>query len=122
VITRGGLVELSLEIADEPQERQRGLMYRRALAERAGMLFDFGAEQPVYMWMKNTYIPLDMLFVAADGQIVHIAARTVPHSEATISADRPVQGVIELAGGEAERLGIAVGDHVFRPLFGPCSG
>jgi uncharacterized membrane protein (UPF0127 family) len=119
VLTARGPVALELEIADEPLERQRGLMHRRQLAERSGMLFDFGAEQTVYMWMKNTYIPLDMLFVAADGRIVHVAARTVPFSEATIRADRPVRGVVEIAGGEAERLGIAPGDLVVRPLFGP---
>ncbi len=81
------------------------------------MLFDFGAEQPVAMWMRNTFIPLDMLFVDMAGRVVHIARETTPLSEATITADRPVRGVIELAGGEAARLGIEPGDLVSRRLF-----
>ncbi len=117
VQTGKGPVELSLEIADDGAERARGLMYRQSLPEHGGMLFDFGAEQPVAMWMRNTLIPLDMLFIGSDGRVIHIARQTTPHSEATISAGRPVRGVIELAGGEAARLGIVVGDLVTRRLF-----
>jgi len=117
VATRQGPIDLRLEIADEPQERQRGLMYRRSLAERSGMLFDFERDGPVSMWMRNTYIPLDMLFIDGRGVIVHITARTEPLSEATISAGRPVRGVIELEGGAAGMLGIEVGDVVARSLF-----
>jgi uncharacterized membrane protein (UPF0127 family) len=118
VLTTTGPVELRLELADEPEERTVGLMFRQSLAERTGMLFDFGAEEPVAMWMRNTLIPLDMLFVSEGGRIVHIAAMTVPHSLDTITAGVPVRGVIEIAGGEAARLGIAPGDLVVRPLFG----
>lgn len=117
VLTAKGAVRLELELADEPEERTVGLMFREKLAERSGMLFDFGVEEPVAMWMRNTLIPLDMLFIAGDGRIVHIAAHTVPMSLDTITAGRPVRGVIELAGGEAARLGIAEGDLVARPLF-----
>ncbi len=117
VQTKHGPVELKLELADDGTERARGLMFRKSLPEHGGMLFDFGAEQPVAMWMRNTYIPLDMLFVDMAGRVVHIARETTPLSEATITADRPVRGVIELAGGEAARLGIEPGDLVSRRLF-----
>ena len=117
VQTGAGPVELTLEIADDGTERARGLMFRESLPERGGMLFDFGVEQPVHMWMRNTYIPLDMLFVGGDGRIIHIARETIPLSEQTITAGRPVRGVIELAGGEATKLGIDVGDLVTRRLF-----
>jgi hypothetical protein len=118
VLTANGPVELRLELADEPAERTVGLMFRERLAERTGMLFDFGNVGPVAMWMRNTVIPLDMLFLAESGRIVHIRARTTPHSLDTITPGTPVRGVIELAGGEAARLGIAPGDLVVRPLFG----
>ena len=117
VLTAKGPVELSLEIADDGAERARGLMFRKSLPPKGGMLFDFGGEQPVYMWMRNTYIPLDMLFVDTSGRVVHIARETTPHSEATITAGRPVRGVIELAGGQAAALGLAEGDLVTRRLF-----
>jgi uncharacterized membrane protein (UPF0127 family) len=119
VQTGAGVVELSLEVADDGAERARGLMFRRSLPDKGGMLFDFGAEQPVYMWMRNTYLPLDMLFLDGDGRIVHIARETKPLSEDTITAGRPVRGVIEIAGGKAAKLGIAVGDLVSRRLFAP---
>jgi uncharacterized protein len=117
VATRQGPIDLRLEIADEPQERQQGLMHRRSLAQRSGMLFDFERDGPVSMWMRNTYIPLDMLFIDGRGVIVHIEARTEPLSEATIFAGQHVRGVIELEGGAAEMLGIEVGDVVARPVF-----
>jgi uncharacterized membrane protein (UPF0127 family) len=117
IVTSAGVVQLELEIADEPAERAQGLMFRRALAPRGGMLFDFGTTGPVTMWMKNTFIPLDMLFVDADGRIVAIARETVPESLDTISSRDPVRAVIEIAGGSAAALGIAEGDLVARPLF-----
>ncbi len=115
--TSRGPIELKLELADDPAERARGLMFRESLPEQGGMLFDFGSEQPVAMWMRNTLVPLDMLFVDTAGRVVHIARETTPLSEATITAGRPVRGVVELAGGEAARLGIEVGDLVTRRLF-----
>jgi uncharacterized membrane protein (UPF0127 family) len=117
VVTSAGVVHLELEIADEPAERTQGLMFRRALAPRSGMLFDFGTTGPVTMWMKNTFIPLDMLFVDESGRIVAIARETVPESLDAISAREPVRAVIEIAGGSAAALGIAEGDLVARPLF-----
>jgi uncharacterized membrane protein (UPF0127 family) len=117
VLTANGPLTLQLEFADTPEERSVGLMYRKSLAAGTGMLFDFGVTRPVAMWMKNTYVPLDMLFVDADGVVVAIRARTTPLSEDTVSADRPVRGVIELNAGDAAALGIAEGDRVVRPLF-----
>lgn len=117
IVTGAGVVPLQLEIADEPAERSQGLMFRRELAPRAGMLFDFGTTGPITMWMKNTLIPLDMLFVDAGGRIVGIARETVPRSLDTISSGQPVRAVIEIAGGAAAELGIAEGDLVARPLF-----
>jgi uncharacterized membrane protein (UPF0127 family) len=107
-----------VEVAANDADRQRGLMYRREMAADAGMIFDFGYEQPVSMWMANTYIPLDMLFITADGKVAHVAARTVPESRATVSAPRPVRYVLELNGGTAERLSIKPGAQVRHAMLG----
>jgi uncharacterized membrane protein (UPF0127 family) len=109
--------KFKVEIAAKPEERAQGLMFRRSLAADAGMLFDFGHTAPVAMWMKNTFIPLDMLFVTADGAIVNIAQRTVPQSLATIPSARPVRFVLEVAGGTTSRLKIKPGDKLVHPLF-----
>ncbi|MAG97996.1 MAG: DUF192 domain-containing protein [Alphaproteobacteria bacterium] len=108
----------TVELAANRQDRARGLMYRRTLAPDAGMLFDYGAPVRIAMWMKNTYIPLDMLFISSDGTISHIAERTVPHSLTTIVGPKPARAVLELNGGSAARLGIRVGDRVLHVLFG----
>lgn len=110
--------EFQVEVADEPDERAYGLMNRFELAPDGGMLFDFGETRPVHMWMKNTYIPLDMLFIRADGTIHRIAANTVPRSLAVVSSGQPVRFVLEVAGGTAARLGIKRGDKVEHPLIG----
>ena len=107
-----------VEVASSAEERAQGLMFRRSLAPDAGMLFDFGRTEPVAMWMKNTLIPLDMLFIASDGAVVNIAQRTVPGSLTTIPSAKPVRFVLELAGGTASRLAIKPGDKVLHPLFG----
>lgn len=101
-----------VEIASTPEARARGLQHRRSLAADAGMLFLFGAPQPVTMWMKDTFVPLDMLFLAADGRIVAIAENTQPQSLALIRAPEPVSAVLELNAGTARKQGIGVGDHV----------
>lgn len=115
----GRTLSFDVEVAQDDRQRMTGLMHRRRMAADAGMLFDFKEDQPVGMWMKNTYIPLDMLFIAADGRVVGIAQRTVPHSLETIMSPGKVRGVLELNGGTAERLGIKVGDRVRHPIFGP---
>ena len=112
IATRDGPVRFVVEIAVTPQERSVGLMHRRELAADHGMIFDFGAEQQVAMWMRNTYLPLDMLFIDNDGAIRHIAKRTTPLSERTISSQGPVRYVLEINGGLADKLNIAVGDTV----------
>jgi len=113
-----GRHRFTVELAETPAQLQQGLMFRPSLAPDAGMLFDFKAPTVATMWMRNTLIPLDMLFVDANGTIVNIQARTVPGSDAVISAGAPVRAVIELNGGTAARLGIAPGDRVLHPIFG----
>jgi hypothetical protein len=106
-----------IELAAKPADRERGLMYRQSIDADAGMLFDFGEEQPVSMWMKNTFIPLDMLFITNAGIVVRIAADTVPQSLDVIPSGRPVRAVLEIKGGEAARQEITVGARVLYPLF-----
>lgn len=101
-----------VELAATPKDRSVGLMYRQALADGAGMLFDFGSEQPVSMWMKNTYIPLDMIFIRADGTIRRIEENTIPFSLDTIASGGPVRYVLEVNGGTARRLGLKPGNKV----------
>ncbi|MDA8231061.1 MAG: DUF192 domain-containing protein [Magnetospirillum sp.] len=109
----------SVEVATTPAQHSQGLMYRRELAADAGMLFDFGDPQDVSMWMKNTFIPLDMVFIADDGRIVGITQRAVPQSLAIIASPQPVRAVLEINGGRASSLGIRVGDRVSGAIFGP---
>ena len=118
IVTKSGVQVFTVEIAKTEQERATGLMYRKELAEGRGMLFDFSPEQQVSMWMKNTFIPLDMIFVRSDGRILRIAENTEPQSEKIIPSGGLVKGVIEIAGGTAKKLGIAPGDRVGHPLFG----
>ena len=101
-----------VEVAATPQEQARGLMFRQALAPDAGMIFPFPEPRVASFWMKNTLIPLDMVFIRADGTISRIAANTVPHSLAQVSSYEPVAAVLELAGGRAAELGIEAGDRV----------
>jgi uncharacterized protein len=111
-------LELTVWVADTPSRREQGLMFVTDLRPLTGMLFVFPEPQPVSMWMKNTRISLDMLFVAADGKVIRIAPKARPESLATITSMGMVTGVIEIGGGEAERLGIHSGDRVIHPAFG----
>lgn len=106
-----------VEVARTDQEKSVGLMFRTKLADDAGMLFAYGPPQTITMWMRNTYIPLDMLFIQADGTIARIEVNTEPLSERIIDSGMPVSAVLELAGGAAERLGIKAGDKVSHPIF-----
>ena len=117
----GGPHTFAIEVAATPAQMEQGLMFRRNLAPDAGMLFDYGQPMPAMMWMKNTLIPLDMLFVDAQGRIVNIHERAVPGSLDTIAAAAPVRAVVELNGGTAARLGIRPGDRVVFPIFGNAS-
>ena len=110
-------VELAVTFAQQAQ----GLMYRRSLPRDAGMLFLYKTAGPASMWMRNTLIPLDMLFIERDGRIAHIAQRTVPLSLTSIESPVPVVAVLELNAGTTHRLGIRVGDRVLHPAFDPPS-
>ena len=117
IITDRGRVEFTIEIADTASARQTGLMYRDSMPADHGMLFDFETTQPVAMWMKNTLIPLDMLFVAADGRIINIIKRAAPLTLTGRHSAAPVRAVLELNGGTTDRLGIKPGDRLIHPLF-----
>lgn len=107
-----------VELAVTAEARRQGLMHRTDLAEGQGMLFDFETQQPVSMWMKNTPLSLDMLFIAESGRILRIERETTPFSLRSIHSGRPARGVLEILGGTADRLNIRVGDHVLHPIFG----
>jgi uncharacterized protein len=121
ILSASGPHRFHVELAETPAQMEQGLMFRRELAPDAGMLFDFKQPTVATMWMHNTLIPLDMLFVDTKGRIVNIHARAVPESNAIIAAAAPVRAVIELNGGTAARLGIKPGDRVIFPIFGPGS-
>jgi len=106
-----------VEIVSTPQDRAQGLQGRKRLDPDTGMLFDFGVPLPVYMWMKNTFVALDMIFIAADGRIVNIARATTPESLAIIESAGPVRAVLEVPAGTAARLGVRPGDRVEHRIF-----
>ena len=119
IVTASGPQRFTVEVATSPAQMEQGLMFRRSLAPDAGMIFDFTAPAAAAMWMKNTLIPLDMLFVDAQGRIIGIHERAVPESLDTIASPAPARAVIELNGGTAARLGIRAGDKVLFPqIFG----
>jgi hypothetical protein len=117
LVTATGRHVFRIEVARTSDERARGLMYRRSMPEDRGMLFDFHAENIVMMWMKNTYIPLDMIFVSRNGRVVSIAEKTEPLSERVISSGQPAYAVIELNAGAARKIGLAVGDEARHEIF-----
>ncbi|HEX6559346.1 MAG TPA: DUF192 domain-containing protein [Longimicrobiales bacterium] len=104
-------------LADTPQRQAQGLMFVRSLAPQRGMLFVHEGPRELSMWMKNTYIPLDMVFIDAKGRIQQIVAQTTPHSLETIRSNEPALAVLEIGGGEAQRLGIKPGQRVYHPAF-----
>jgi uncharacterized protein len=118
ILTAGGPRKFTVELATTPRQMEQGLMFRTSLAADAGMLFDFKTPTLATMWMENTLIPLDMLFVDEHGRIVNIHERAIPRSRDVIVAAKPVRAVIELNGGTASRLGIKPGDEVIFPIFG----
>ena len=107
-----GVTEVALEIAATPESQQRGLMYRTSLADGHGMLFVFAEDRDHQFWMKNTLIPLDMLFIAADGRVVGIHREATPLSTAPVGVGAPSRYVLEVPGGYAARRGIRPGDRV----------
>lgn len=110
-----GTHTFTVEVMRSSQERAKGLMFREYLAPGAGMLFDFGEPRPVSMWMKNTYISLDMLFISKEGVIHKIAEKTTPHSTEIISSNSQVKYVLEINGGLSAKFGIKPGNQVILP-------
>jgi uncharacterized protein len=116
-VTQGGSRKITVEIASNDSERSTGLMFRRSIGADEGMLFLYDREQEITMWMKNTYIPLDMIFIKRNGVISHIETHTEPFSERIIPSEGPAFAVIEMGSGSAERLGLKPGDKVNYPAF-----
>ena len=116
--TPAGAGMLTVEIADTPALRERGLMFRHRLPADRGMLFLYETAHRVAMWMKNTYIPLDMVFLRADGTVAEVKTGTVPQSLDVIESAEPVKAVLELSSGGARKLGLEPGTLVRHPFFG----
>ena len=121
ITSAGGEHRFTIEVADTPDERAQGLMFRETMAADAGMLFDYGSDQDgVAFWMKNTPLPLDMIFIREDGTITQIAADTTPYSLEPIASREPVRFVLEVNAGVAAKLGIVPGDRLRHPrVTGP---
>jgi hypothetical protein len=119
IVTSTGVHVFSVEMAQTDAERERGLMYRRFMPPDRGMLFDFKREEPVMFWMKNTYIPLDMIFISRAGVVTSIAADAEPLSERLIPSGGPCYGVLEVNAGVAASIGVKPGDKVRHPIFTP---
>ena len=118
IITASGEKTFEVEIAKTPLQQAQGLMYRHSMPADAGMLFVYARPQRASYWMRNTFIPLDMIFIGADGRIVNIRQRTVPNSLAPVRSEGEVLAVLELNGGTTSRLGIKAGDAVRHEIFG----
>lgn len=116
--TAGGSHRFQVEVAATPDERERGLMFRETLKPGHGMLFDYGAPTKIVMWMKNTLIPLDMIFVNAGSRVVNVYSDAVPGSLRPIRSAARARAVVEVAGGTVERLGVKAGDRVRHGIFG----
>lgn len=120
--TSTGVHGFLVELADTEERRRTGLMFREELALDAGMLFDFETPRVITMWMRNTPLPLDMIFIGPNGRIISVAENTVPYSEAIVSSRYPASAVFEVNAGTAKRIGIKVGDAVSHPLFEASTG
>ena len=118
IVAGGRDLKFEVDLATNDAERSHGLMFRKQLGAYEDMLFDFYQEMPVSFWMKNTLIPLDMVFIAADGTVKHVHANAVPMSTDAIPSLYPVRAVLEINGGSAALLGIKPGDKVKHPIFG----
>ena len=115
--TASGPHKYNVEIADNEASREHGLMQRRQMEANHGMLFEFPERAPVTFWMKDTYLPLDMLFIDADGTVKRVVLRATPMSEDMIPSGAPVTGVLELNAGQADAIAVKVGDKVKFPFF-----
>jgi uncharacterized protein len=119
ITTASGEHAYQVEIAKNEAAREKGLMYRRFMPADRGMLFEFENEEPVAFWMRNTYIPLDMIFIARDGTVKRVAANAEPLTDTPVPSGGPVVGVLELNGGQAARIGLKPGDKVTASFFKP---
>lgn len=119
IVTASGPHKFTVEVMRTDAQRERGLMFRRFLPQDRGMLFDFKTVRPVMMWMKNTYIPLDMIFIARSGRVMGIAANAEPLSEQIIPSGVPVLAVLEVNAGTAAKIKLKIGDKVRNSLFAP---
>ena len=117
VVTSSGRHVFQVEVMRTPDERAKGLMFRRFMPVDRGMLFDFQRTEPVSMWMQNTFISLDMVFIRSDGTVARVSERTEPLSTRTIPSGEPVLSVLEINGGVAEKIGLKAGDRVEHGLF-----
>jgi len=117
LITASGEHTFNIEVAETAEQKSRGLMFRRSLADDAGMVFPYAPPQEATMWMRNTYISLDMIFIRADGIVHRIEAGTEPFSEAVIASHGNVAAVLELKAGIAAKVGLKPGDKVVHRLF-----
>jgi len=117
IVTASGSHDFYVEVMRTEPERERGLMFRRFMPQDRGMLFDFKSERPVMMWMKNTFLPLDMIFIARSGKVVGLKENAEPLSEAIIPSGAPTFGVLEVNAGTAAKIGLKIGDLVRHSLF-----
>ena len=117
IVTKSGIRVFNVDVAVTDEEHEKGLMFRTDVPDGYGMLFDFKQDQMVSMWMKNTLVPLDMIFIRRDGTIARIAENTEIKSERIIPSGELVRAVLEVAGGTAKKYGIAPGDKVGYPIF-----
>jgi uncharacterized membrane protein (UPF0127 family) len=117
IVTGKGRARFQVEIAATPAEQKRGLMFRKALAPDRGMLFTYAKPQPAAFWMKNTLIPLDIIYIAPNGRVLSIARNARPHDETPIASGGMILGVLEIAGGRAAQLGVLPGDRVVHRIF-----
>ncbi len=113
--TQKGEYPFTVEVVDTPEKRAEGLMFRQSLAPDAGMLFDFKETREVSFWMRNTFIPLDMVFIAADGKVESIHVNARPHDPTSIPSGAPVQYVLEIPGGRSAEIGLRPGDRAVHP-------
>jgi len=113
--TEKGEYPFAVEVVDTPEKRAEGLMFRQSLAPDAGMLFDFKETREVSFWMRNTFIPLDMVFIAADGTVESIHVNARPHDPTSIPSGAPVQYVLEIPGGRSAEIGLKPGDKAEHP-------
>jgi uncharacterized membrane protein (UPF0127 family) len=118
VVTPKGSFDFAVELAETDAKRERGLMFRESLAPDRGMLFDFQTPRVVAFWMKNTLIPLDIIYIAQDGRVISIARNATPKSLVPLPSGGAALGVLELAGGRAEEIGLLPGDRIRHRILG----